>query len=340
MLILRTTLIAAAGAAVFAGLDLPLPFLLGPMAACLMAALAGIRLRQVQAVSSSVRIILGVSVGSAVTPALIAALPGMLATIVLIPIYLAVLAAIGVPFFTRVCGFDRVTAYYSAMPGGLQDMIAFGQEAGGDVRALSLIHVTRILVIVWLVPPVLTGVLGVTLDNPVGVPAADLPPGQMVLMLAAGAFGWWAAVRVGLFGASILGPLFASAALALTGVLQHRPPAEAIILAQFVIGMGVGVSYSGVTWAELRHIVASGIAFVLVLAAVAGITTLGIVRLGLAPPLEAFLAFAPGGQAEMTVLAIVTGADLGFVVFHHLLRITVVIVGAPIAARLFLDRRG
>lgn len=49
-------------------------------------------------------------------------------------------------------------------------------------------------------------------------------------------------------------------------------------------------------------------------------------------PIEGFLAFAPGGQAEMTVLAIVAGADLGFVVIHHLARLTLVILGAPIFA--------
>jgi hypothetical protein len=36
----------------------------------------------------------------------------------------------------------------------------------------------------------------------------------------------------------------------------------------------------------------------------------------------------------MTVLAIVVGADLGFVIAHHLTRIVLVILGAPIAARL------
>jgi len=55
---------------------------------------------------------------------------------------------------------------------------------------------------------------------------------------------------------------------------------------------------------------------------------------GLGHPLEAFMAFAPGGQAEMTVLAIVTGADLSFVVTHHLTRIVLVIIGAPIVFRL------
>ena len=57
--------------------------------------------------------------------------------------------------FPKVLGFDFATSYYSAMPGGLQDMLLFGEEAGGDVRALSLIHATRVMVIVAALPIIL-----------------------------------------------------------------------------------------------------------------------------------------------------------------------------------------
>jgi uncharacterized membrane protein AbrB (regulator of aidB expression) len=57
------------------------------------------------------------------------------------------------------------------------------------------------------------------------------------------------------------------------------------------------------------------------------------VQLGLAEPVEAFLSFAPGGQGEMVVIAIVSGADVAFVVTHHLVRQTTVILGAPFLAR-------
>ena len=43
--------------------------------------------------------------------------------------------------------------------------------------------------------------------------------------------------------------------------------------------------------------------------------------------------------AEMTVLAIVAGADLGYVIAHHLTRIVFVILGAPIVARMLNDRK-
>lgn len=331
---LLTLTIAALGVSGFFVLGLPLPFLFGPMAACLVAALAGARLQGLGRIGVGARAILGVAIGASITPELLGRIPAMAASIALMPLYIIAIGAIGVPFFRRVCGFDRVTAYYAAMPGGLQDMVIFGEEAGGDVRALSLIHATRVLILITLAPVLMTGLYEVTLSRPMGAPAASLPPGEMAIMIVVGVAGWLGGERIGLFGASILGPLILTAALSLGGVIHERPPAEAILVAQFFIGMTIGVFYVGVTLRELRVDVLSGVAFAVLLAGLAAGFTAVVTLMGLAPPVEAFLSYAPGGQAEMTVLAIVAGADLGFVIVHHLTRIIVVITGAPLVARL------
>ncbi|OAN73982.1 aminopeptidase [Jannaschia sp. EhC01] len=327
--------LAVIGTALFWLTGLPLPFLFGPMLACLIAALAGVPLKGMGQVSVAARTILGVAVGASITPDLIGRLPQLAFSVALIPIYVAVIGLIGVPFFRKVYKFDWVTSWYAAMPGGLQDMVIFGTEAGGDPRALSLIHATRVLIIVTVAPLILTFGFGVSLDNPIGAPVTTMPLHELGLMVVAALVGWKGGERIGLFGASILGPMIVTAILSLSGLIHVRPPAEAILVAQFMIGIGIGVGYVGVTFYELRRDVTSGVLFVLMLAALAAGFTEVAYMLGLAPPVESFLAFAPGGQAEMTVLAIVAGADLGFVIVHHLTRIVIVITGAPIAARLF-----
>lgn len=331
-----TFALAALGTVAFWLANLPLPFLFGPLTASLIAALAGVQLKGFGQVSTAARTILGVAVGASITPALLGQLPQMAASLILVPLYIGLIALVGVPFFHRICGFDKATAWYAAMPGGLQDMVIFGTEAGGDPRALSLIHATRVLVIVTVAPILITLGMGAELSNPIGAPARTLPPMELALMVVAALGGWKLGERMGLFGASILGPLIATAILSLAGLIHTRPPAEAILAAQFFIGIGIGVGYVGITLIEFRKDVLSGVAFVLVLAALAAGLTEVVVLLGLAPPLEAFLSFAPGGQAEMTVLAIVSGADLGFVVLHHLMRIFIVITCAPLAARVLM----
>ena len=160
----------------------------------------------------------------------------------------------------------------------------------------------------------------------------------MALMAFCGIAGWQIAKRLGMFGAAILGPLILAALFALTGILQHRPPAEAIWAAQFFIGMSVGIKYTGVTMTEVRTYVTAALGFCVILLLLTVIAAETIHVLGLAPPMEAILAFAPGGQAELTVLALIVGADMAFVVAHHVLRLFVVILGAPLFGLLFKPR--
>ncbi|MEO0635306.1 MAG: AbrB family transcriptional regulator [Pseudomonadota bacterium] len=326
--------VAGAGVAAFHVLNLPLPWLLGPILACLAAALVGVPMRGIKPLNDAMRTILGVAVGATFTSAILISMVGMWPTLLLIPLMIGCIGLIGVPYFSRIWGLDAPTAYYSAMPGGLQDMLLFGEEAGGNIRALSLIHATRVMVIVVSLPFILDWFWEVDLSAPPGDPASSIHPAQLALMVFCSLGGWWAAKRVGMFGASILGPLLFAAFFALVGLLQHRPPAEAVWAAQFFIGMGVGTKYAGVTLLEVRNYVAAALGFCVILLFLAFVFAEFVVLLELAPPLETILSFAPGGQAEMTVLALVVGADMAFVVAHHVLRILTVILGAPLFAKL------
>jgi membrane AbrB-like protein len=158
-------------------------------------------------------------------------------------------------------------------------------------------------------------------------------------MLFCAIFGWWAAVKLRLFGAAILGPLIVAAALSLSGVLTIRPPAEAIMAAQFFLGLGIGVCYVGITGRELRHDVLSALGFCFIIGVLAAAFAAIVSALGFAPPIESILAFSPGGQGEMAILAIVSGSDVAFVVAHHVTRIVFVILCAPLFAHLALRRK-
>lgn len=332
-----TMAVAGVGVAAFLALGLPLPLLLGPMAACLLVALMGVQLRDMGAIGTFFRTFLGVAVGSSITPQVVAELPQIAGSLAFVPAFVVAIGAIGYPLFRYGFGMNHATAYYAAMPGGLQDMLVFGEEAGGDVRALSLIHATRILVIVTVAPLIMAHYWGVNLNQPAGMPAAQMEPLQIVLMVAAGWVGWKGAAKIGMFGASILGPMILAAALSLSGIITHRPPAEMIWAAQLFIGIAVGVKYVGITARELRVDVGAGLVYTLLLAIIS-LCFIEMVHLVTdAPALEASLAFLPGGQAEMVVIAILAGADLAYVVSHHLLRVILVITIGPVIAR-FLSR--
>ncbi|MEM6310088.1 MAG: AbrB family transcriptional regulator [Pseudomonadota bacterium] len=327
--------VSAFGVAAFQVLGLPLPWLLGPIGACLLAALLRVPLKGFKPLNDAMRTILGVAVGATLTPAVLATFPAMWPTLICVPFMVAVIGLTGVPYFQRLWGYDFATAYYATMPGGLQDMLVFGEEAGADVRTLSLIHATRVLVIVVAVPFLLSIVWNADLTKPPGLPARSVPLHELAIMLACALIGWRGAKMLGVFGASILGPLILTAAVTLVGGLSYRPPAEAIWAAQFFIGMTIGCKYAGVTMAEVRRDLLAGFGFCVILIIIAVVFVEAIVLADLGPGMETLLAFAPGGQAELVVLALIVGADAAFVVAHHVLRMFVVILGAPLAAKLF-----
>ena len=330
---LITHTICLTGAAIFLWFELPLPWLFGPLFSCLLAALIGINLYSIKILSDAMRTILGVAVGATVTLSFLLALPGFWNTLIFIPITVILSGIIGVWYFQKLCGYDFPTAYYSSMPGGLQDMLVFGEEAGGNVRAMSLIHATRVLVIIIALPILLTFIWGISLDKPPGDPIRNFEIEQLIILGICGIAGWKIASFLGMFGASILGPLILTAIASITGILHTRPPVEAIWAAQYFIALGIGVKYVGVTAQEIRKDILAGLGFCIFLLVITLCIVSLVINYNLAHAVDAMLSMAPGGQAELVVMALIVGADLGFVVAHHLFRIFIVILGAPIMER-------
>ncbi|MEM1372351.1 MAG: AbrB family transcriptional regulator, partial [Pseudomonadota bacterium] len=114
--ILTSVVVAGIGVAVFFALDLPLPWLLGPIFACLIAALAGVPMRGIKLLNDGMRTILGVAVGATFTTAILVSMTAMWPTLLLIPLMIACIGVLGVPYFQRVWRLDFPTAYYSSMP--------------------------------------------------------------------------------------------------------------------------------------------------------------------------------------------------------------------------------
>ncbi|MBT6911968.1 MAG: AbrB family transcriptional regulator, partial [Rhodospirillaceae bacterium] len=56
--------------------------------------------------------------------------------------------------------------------------------------------------------------------------------------------------------------------------------------------------------------------------------------------LSVMLAFAPGGVAEMSLIAIAMDVDPGFVALHHIARIFEIIILAPFVARWLTAKSG
>ena len=331
--------LGAAGGAAFHALALPLPWMLGAMTAATAAALSGAPLAVPSGVRNAMIAILGVLLGSQFSADTFARIAEWYVGLSGVVLATAAMAGMAYVVFRKLGGYDRPTAYFSSMPGGLSEMMVLGETMGGDGRRISLTHGTRILVAVFLIAFYYRLVEGYV---PLGLPApsGDAASGvEIAALVACALVGYPAARALRVPAAQLVGPLVLSAALHFSGVIAAHPPGELIAAAQVVLGAAIGARFVGMALKELRRVVllAALVAVMMVLVAAGAAYGLAAATDFSGPVL--FLALAPGGLAEMSLIALSFGSAAAFVSTHHIARIMLIVVAGPLIFRLAQARR-
>ncbi len=324
--------IGAAGGALFNLLHLPLAWLMGAMLFTTAAAMAGVRLHVPRPLRGAMVMILGVMLGSGFTPAILGRLGEWTVSLSGLAAYLAVATAVGVFYLQRTARLDPATSYFTATPGGLNEMVMVGTRMGGDTRTMALAHALRVMLVVIVIPfafqalglydPAKRGTLG---------PALSALDPVDVALLALCALGYPLARLLRIPAAQIVGPMLLSAGIHLAGLTEGRPPGLLVAGAQVVIGAALGCRFTGLKISRVRRdgVMALGLTVLMLLVttaaawAVDAATGLGIAAL--------VLAFAPGGLAEMTLVALALNIDVALVATHHMVRIILIVTLAPAA---------
>lgn len=330
--------IGAVGGALFYIGGLPLPWMLGAMSAATIAALAGASLAVPTTLRSAMVAILGVLLGSQFTPSLFEDLSQWYVGLAGVVVSTALMAGSCIVFFRVFARYDRTTAYFAAMPGGLSEMMLLGESMGGDARTISLTHGVRILLAVFLIAFYFRLFEGYD-GSQAPITAADsLPLWEIIALLACAFVGLYAGKRLRLPAPQIVGPMILSAGLHLAGVLEHRPPAEIVALAQVILGAAIGARFSGMALGKVWRVIfyAAG-ATVIMLAIAVGIAY-ALAPLAAVPGASLLLALAPGGLAEMSLIALSFGSVAAFVSTHHVVRIILVVIIAPQLYRILYRR--
>lgn len=329
-LVALTILLGSSGGALFAWLHLPLPWMLGAMSATTVAALSGIRLHMPFSLRMAMVAVLGVLLGSAFTPDILDQIGRWLPTALLLAVFIPLSLVVVFLYFRRLWGYDVPTAYFAASPGGLTAMILTGEAMGGDGRKIALVHATRILIVVLLIP-ISFRIWGGFNVQSASFSLGHYPPAEdILLLLAAIPVGWSFASFLRIPTPALLGPLVASITIHISGLTSARPPFEVIAISQIIVGAGIGTRFSG---SSLRHagktIVAATGSTVLMLSLVALFAFLGTNLFDLGAP-GLILSLAPGGLTEMSLIALAMGIDTAMVSTMHILRIFTVLFGAPL----------
>lgn len=328
--------IGTLGGGVAYALDLPLAWMIGAMVATSAAAVLGLPLAFSRPLRTGMITVLGVMLGSAFVPALLDQMARWSFSLAALAVYAAVTTAATMVYFRGVARYDPITAYFCAVPGGLNEMTILGTALGGNEQAISLTHGARILFTVLTIPVGFRFLEGydAAARAAAGQAFGSVGAQDIAILAVCAVVGYFVAQRLKLPAASILGPMALSAAAHLTGLTAAKPPAELVAAAQVVAGSAIGARFAGtaaITLARLavHALSATVIMIVLAIGFAAGLNA----GFGLPLP-DLVLALAPGGLAEMSLVALALHADAAFVSTHHVARIAMVVAAAPALHRL------
>lgn len=322
--------IGSAGGALFAAMHLPLAWMIGAMTFTTVAAIAGVPMRVPRRLRGGMIMVLGVMLGSGFEPEIVDRIGGWSVSLSGLAVYLAIATLVGVLYLRRVARLDRVTSYFTATPGGLNEMVLAGTQMGGDDRVISLVHAIRVMLVVITIPFAFQalGVYQPGSRGPLGPPLTAVAWPDM-LLLGACVAGYPVAKLLRIPAAQLVGPMVLSAVIHLLGITEGKPPGVLVAAAQVVIGAALGTRFAGLSWSLLGRNawMALGLTVIMLAITVAAAVLLDrATGLGVA---ALILAFAPGGLAEMSLIALALHTDVALVATHHIVRIVLIVTLAP-----------
>lgn len=314
---------AGLGGALAAWAGLPLPWLLGAALATSAFSLSGASVLSPKPLSNAGLVVVGAAVGLSVTPDVASLLlvwaPVMVAAAGF-GIALAALATRRLALWARV---SPATAFFSLLPGGVFEMASIAEKHGGDRLTIAVLHALRVGMIVLAFPLLLTAL---DAQGEIFSTALTIDPDLLgfAALLAIAAAAGWAATRAGVAAGWLIGPMIAAALLSITGAPVGGFPAEALIVAQVIVGMALGARFRRDSIRAIPRAAAIGSAILFALGAVMAVAAFVTASLTGQTFGTLALCFATGGMAEMVLTAKALSQNAALVAAFHALRALIV----------------
>lgn len=321
---LALVLCTAAGALMQA-IRAPLPWMIGPLLVMALCNFGGARLRAPRPARPVGQLVIGVALGLYFTPTVAREVLSFWLLLIAAALLAMLLAWVCAWLLAALGRVDRITAFFASVPGGATEMTMLGERYGGRVDRIALAQSLRILTVVVVVPFALVwlGVRGEDRYLPgAGVPL-DYGGLAGLLAIAAAAGGLLAMTR--LPNAFMFGPLLATIALTVVEVNLSSLPGWLSGLGQLLLGCALGSRFERTYLSSMARYVTAVLASILFAIALAAAGAFVLAWLSGLPVATMVLATAPGGIAEMCIMAKVLQLGVPLVTAAHVTRVIVLI---------------
>jgi membrane AbrB-like protein len=331
----ETLLYGGVGAAVLGLAGLPAGYLSGSIVGVSAAALSGRPVVVPPQVGRIVYVVLGISLGSSVTPETVATMVTWPVSMIALALAMTAVTTSVMAYLKFVHGWDTLSALFAAAPGALAQAMALAAETGANVRAIAMVQTVRLFILAVALPIIFAsfGVAG--LPPPRGAPGPLMQSAiELGLLVAASAGAALLAFRFNVPGGLIVGAMAASGVLHGGGWVHAFLPVPVAICSFVVMGAMIGTRLGG---ADLRQLARLGLVGVgaLLVGSTVGFLFAALIAWALNLRLaDVVMAYAPGAIEAMTIIAFALHLDPVFVGVHHLARFTFMSMMLPAAVGL------
>jgi membrane AbrB-like protein len=312
---------------------MPAGWLSGAVLVVAAAALAGRPVYIPEPMARVLFVVLGISLGSGVTPERLANIAAWPLSLVALVVAMSAVTIATSRYLRHVHGWDALSALLASLPGALSQALALAADTKADIRAIAAVHSVRLLVLAVLLPVALAA-MGMVGAPP---PPRIAPPflttvDDLAILLTTGAVAAILAYYLRVPGGLIVGAMVSSGVLHGMGIVNDVLPPEVATVSFVVLGALIGTRLGGIDMRTLGRLGLAGLG-ALGVGSIVACGSGAVVAAVLGLPLgDVIVAYAPGGLETMAILAFALHLDPAFVGVHHLVRFMFVSLMMPLAA--------
>jgi len=312
------------GGAIFQFINIPLPWMLGPLFFVGLSGIRGVRVKEIKGSRQTGQLIIGCNLGLYFTAEVGREILNYGFYIVGVSFCALFLGMLGGFVLQRIAKTSPTTSFFASLPGGATEMAVLAERAGARPDQVALCHSIRILIIVTIIPFAVTMSGAGGMDIYIPSTLAVNPEGLAITALL-GILSGFIFMKAKISNAWFLGPLALIAALTLNDVSLSAIPSFLLILAQVLLSCALGTqlkpSLAHESKGLLLGVLCSGLT-ALCLFSLMGATVAVLMDESI-PTL--ILATSPGGLPEMCITAKILKLGVPLVTSFQVMRLAVVV---------------
>lgn len=321
---IQSLIICFCGGYLFTKINAPLPWMLGSLFAMAAVKMATTSFNSPRGGRQTGQLIIGCVLGQYFTPEVVREIHTYIWIAPVAAIGAFLIGSFGTLVLSRVTGIDKTTAFFSCIPGGASEMVVLGERFGAQTDRIALAHSLRVFLVALLVPSILS-FSGASGSDPYHPSQINFQLwGLLLLLFLAGGAGL-VFKRFSAPNAWMMGPLFVSTALTITGHSLSAIPQFLIISGQVFIGCALGSSFGPEFLNKAPKFILGVIASTSLAIALSILLGICLAFMGGVNKASMILATAPGGISEMCLTAKMLHLGVPLITSVHVTRLVIIV---------------